>query len=56
MITRIAEPPFVAFRKGRISLEIRACQVVEQNIEAGIEEIAPTADQMIKQGNCSPPA
>jgi hypothetical protein len=39
----------VAFREEWLSLEIGAGQVVEQDVEAGVEQIAPAADQVIEQ-------
>ena len=43
-------PALVAFGKRRIGLEIGACQIVKQHFEAGVEQIAPAADQMLEQG------
>ena len=49
MVARIAEAPLVAVGKRRLGLEIRAGQIVEQEIEAGVEQVAPAARQMIEQ-------
>ena len=40
----------VALWKRRIGLEIGAGQIVEQHIEADVEQVAPAPDQMIEQG------
>ena len=49
MIARIAEAPLVAFGERRVGLEIGAGQIVEQNVEAGVEQVLPACDQMIEQ-------
>src|SRR6266446_808880 len=50
VIARIAVASLVAFGKRRIGLEIGAGQIVEQHIEADVEQVAPAPDQMIEQG------
>jgi hypothetical protein len=50
VIARIAVASLVAFGKRRIGLEIGAGQIVEQHIEANVEQVAPAPDQMIEQG------
>jgi hypothetical protein len=42
-------PTLVAFREGRITLEIGAGQVEEQDVERNVEQVAPTPDQMVEQ-------
>jgi hypothetical protein len=49
VIARIAEAALIAFRKRRLGLEIGAGQIVEQQIETGVEQVAPAARQMIEQ-------
>ena len=48
MIARVAVTALVAFRKRRIGLEIGARQIVEKNVEPGVEQIPPAARQMIE--------
>ena len=49
MVARVAEPALVALRKRRLRLEVGAGQIVEQDVEAGIEQVPPPARQMIEQ-------
>ncbi len=48
VVTRIPVPTLVAFRKRRIALEIGTGQVVEQDVERNVEQVAPTPDQMVE--------
>ena len=48
-IARIAEASFVVLGKRRLGLEIRADQIIEQEIEARVEQVAPALRQMIEQ-------
>ena len=49
MVARVAVAALVAVRKRRIGLEIGAGQVVQQHVEAGVEQIPPPLDQVIEQ-------
>src|SRR6266404_1082412 len=49
VVTRIPVPTLVAVRKRRIALEIGTGQVVEQDVERNVEQVAPTPDQMVEQ-------
>ena len=49
VVTRIPVPTLVAFRKRRIAFEIGTGQVVEQDVERNVEQVAPTPDQMVEQ-------
>src|ERR1700739_453338 len=49
VVTRIPVPTLVAFWKRRIALEIGTGQVVEQDVERNVEQVAPTPDQMVEQ-------
>jgi hypothetical protein len=50
MVARVAVTALIALRKGRFGLEIGAGQIVEQDIEGGVEQIAPALRQMIEHG------
>jgi len=49
VVARVAEPALVALRKRRLRLEVGAGQIVEQDVEAGIEQVPPPARQVIEQ-------
>ena len=49
LVAAIAEAALVVFVLRRIGFEIGAGQVVEQDVEAGVEEIAPAIDEMGEQ-------
>ena len=50
LVAAIAVAALVAFGHiGGIDLEIGAGQVVEQNVEAGVEQVAPAVDEMAEQ-------
>jgi hypothetical protein len=40
---------FVLMRKRWVDLKVSGREIVEQHIEADVEQIAPARDQMIKQ-------
>ena len=48
VIARVAVAPLVALRERWIGLEIGARQIVEKDIELGVEQIPPAARQMIE--------
>ena len=48
VIARIPEAPLIAFRKRRIRLEIGARQIVQQDVVADVEQVAPPHRQMIE--------
>ena len=48
MIAGITKAALVAFRKRRIRLEVCARQVIEQNVVADVEQIAPPRRQVIE--------
>jgi len=47
-VTRVAEAALVLLRERRIGLQVRARQIVQQHLEAGVEQIAPAPHQMIE--------
>ena len=49
MIPRVAEATLVVVGEWRVGLEIRAGQIVEEHVEADVEQIAPAAHQVVKQ-------
>ncbi|MDB6046156.1 MAG: hypothetical protein JWM63_4707 [Gammaproteobacteria bacterium] len=49
MVARVTELTFTLFVQGRIDLKVGGRQVVQQDIEADVEQIAPAPHQMIKQ-------
>ncbi len=49
LVPAVAVPALVAFRKGRIALEIGAGQIVEQHVELRVEQIFPALRQVVKQ-------
>ena len=49
MVARVAVAALVALGKRRIGFEIRAGQVVQQHVEACVEQIPPAPDQVIEQ-------
>jgi hypothetical protein len=49
MVARIAEASFVALGERRLGLEIRAGQIVEQQIEARGEQVAPPLREVFEQ-------
>jgi hypothetical protein len=48
VIARIAKAALVAFRKRRIGFEIGAGQIVEQDVVADVEQIAPARRQVLE--------
>jgi hypothetical protein len=48
-IARVAIAAFARLAKRRIDLKVRARQVVEQHVEARVEQIPPARRQMIEQ-------
>ncbi len=50
MIAAVTMPALVAFRQlCGVDLEIGAGQIIEQHIEAGVEQVAPASDQVREQ-------
>jgi hypothetical protein len=49
MVARVAVPALAALWERRIGLEIGAGQIVQQHVEAGVEQVAPARDQMLEQ-------
>ena len=49
LVAAVAEAALVPFGKGRIALEIRRSQIVEQHVELRAEEVLPTRLQMFEQ-------
>jgi hypothetical protein len=49
MIARIAEAAFVFLVQRWIGLEVRAREVIQEHIEAGVEQIPPPSHQVIEQ-------
>ena len=50
MITAVTMPALVAFRQlCGVDLKIGAGQIIEQHIEAGVEQVAPASDQVREQ-------
>src|SRR5215471_10049158 len=48
MVARVSVPALVIFWKRRIGFKIGAGQIVEQHVEADVEQIAPASDQVIE--------
>jgi len=43
--------PFVVVFKGRIALEVRAGQIIEEHVELRVEQIFPSLCQMVEKGS-----
>jgi len=39
----------IVFREGRVALEIRAGQIVQEHLELRVEEILPAPGQMVEE-------
>lgn len=49
LVAAVAKAPLVVVILRRIARKISAGQIIEQDLEAGIEQITPAAHQMIEQ-------
>ena len=49
LVAAVAKTPLVIVILRRIGLEIGAGQIIEQDLEAQVEQIAPAPDQVIEQ-------
>jgi len=49
VVAAVPEPALVVLIERRVGLEVGARQVIQQHLEAHVEQIAPATRQMIKQ-------
>jgi len=49
MVAAVTEPPHIVLIERRIGLEVGTRQVIQQHLEADVEQIAPATHQMLKQ-------
>ena len=50
LVPAVAVLPLVVFGKGRIALEVRARQIIEEHVERRVEQILPAFRQVIEEG------